>query len=165
MYSADIHPIFPSKAPRTIPNANSLIEGGGNDEVLLGVELGAHDVVVVARHGAEQRAVLPVPYPNRLVVTSTNNPRELVVEEDGANVVQVAVKGKEAAPSLERPDLDLVVVTARYEERLWGICVSYGRYLESAHRGNRELTCVLWKSTPLTGPSCSSNRSIRVPMR
>ena len=109
---------FPAKAPRTIPNANSLVEGGGNDEVLLGMELGAHDVVVVARHGAEQGAVLPVPYPNRLVVTSTDNPRKLVVEEDGADVVQVAVECKEAAPSLERPDLDLVVVTARYEEGL-----------------------------------------------
>ena len=96
-----IHLILSSKVPRTIPNANSLIEGGGNDEVLLGVELGAHDVVVVARHGAEQGAVLPVPYPDRLVVTTTDNPRELMVEEDGTNVIQVAVEGKEAAPSLE----------------------------------------------------------------
>lgn len=118
VHPVDIHPIFSSKAPRTIPNANSLIERGGNDEVFLGMELGAHDVVVVACHCAEQRAVLPVPYPDRLVVTSTDNPRELVVEEDGTNVVQVAVEGKEAAPSLKGPDLDLVVVTAGNEERL-----------------------------------------------
>lgn len=118
---------FPShllvRAPRTIPNANGLIEGGGNDEVLLGVELGAHDVVVMTRHGAEKGAVLPVPYPDCLVVTGTDNPRELMVEEDGTDVVQVAVEGEEAAPSLEGPDLDLVVVTARYEERLYWIYV------------------------------------------
>jgi hypothetical protein len=41
-----------------------------------------------------------------------------VVEEDGADIVEMAIEGEEAATSLERPDLDLVVVTTGYEERL-----------------------------------------------
>jgi hypothetical protein len=41
-----------------------------------------------------------------------------VVEEDGADIVEMAVEGEEAATSLERPDLDLVIVTTGHEERL-----------------------------------------------
>jgi hypothetical protein len=41
-----------------------------------------------------------------------------VVEEDGADVVEMAVEGEETAAGLVRPDLDLVVVTTRHEEGL-----------------------------------------------
>jgi hypothetical protein len=36
--------------PRDVPNANRLIERGGNDKVLLRVELSAHGVMVMASH-------------------------------------------------------------------------------------------------------------------
>lgn len=49
------------------------------------------------------------------VVGAAHYPRELVVEEDGPDIVQVAVQCEETSPSLVRPDLDLVVVTARHE--------------------------------------------------
>lgn len=51
-----------------------------------------------------------------------------MVEEDGADIVEMAVEGEEAAASLERPDLDLVVVTTGNEERLClvEIDTSYG---------------------------------------
>ena len=35
--------------PRNVPNADGLVEGGGENEVVLRVELRAHDVVVVPR--------------------------------------------------------------------------------------------------------------------
>lgn len=38
---------------RNIPNAHGLVEGGGRDQVFLGVKLRAHYVVVVAGHGAD----------------------------------------------------------------------------------------------------------------
>ena len=41
-----------------------------------------------------------------------------MVEEDSADIVEMAVQGEETATSLKRPDLDLVVVTTRYEEGL-----------------------------------------------
>lgn len=41
-----------------------------------------------------------------------------MVEEDGSDIVKMAVEGEQAAPGLVGPDLDLVVVTARDEERL-----------------------------------------------
>jgi len=41
-----------------------------------------------------------------------------VVEEDGADIVKMAIEGEEAATSLKRPDLDLVVVTTGHEEGL-----------------------------------------------
>jgi len=34
------------------------------------------------------------------------------MEEDGSDVVKMAVKGEEASSSLVRPDFDLIVVTA-----------------------------------------------------
>jgi len=37
----------------TIPHTNGLVKGGRNNEILLGVELGTHDVVVVACHCAD----------------------------------------------------------------------------------------------------------------
>ena len=41
-----------------------------------------------------------------------------MVEEDGPNVIQVAIEGEETSSALIRPDLDLVVVPTRYEQRL-----------------------------------------------
>ena len=41
-----------------------------------------------------------------------------MVEEDGPNVIQVAIESEEASSALIRPDLDLVVVPTRYEQRL-----------------------------------------------
>ncbi len=63
-------------------------------------------------------AVLPVPYPDGLVVTGTNDPGELVVEENGSNVIQVPIQREQTPPGLQGPDLDLVVVTPRNEEGL-----------------------------------------------
>jgi hypothetical protein len=65
-----------------------------------------------------QRAVLPVPDANGLIVRGRDDPGKLVMEEDSADIVEMAIEGEEAATSLERPDLDLVVVTTGNEERL-----------------------------------------------
>lgn len=96
------------------------------------------------------------------VVGATQYPRQLMVEEDGADIVQVAVECEQASSSLVGPDLDLVVVAARDEPALVSVYSSGWRVRVGmdAHNG-----CVLWKSTPRTGPSCSSKRSMRVPMR
>lgn len=40
------------------------------------------------------------------------------MEENGSDIVEVAVQREQASPGLIRPDLDLVVVTARDEEGL-----------------------------------------------
>lgn len=40
------------------------------------------------------------------------------MEENGANVIKVAIQGEETASCLIRPNLDLVIVTAGYEEGL-----------------------------------------------
>lgn len=65
-----------------------------------------------------QATVLPVPDSNGLIIGGGQNPRKLVVEEDGSHVVEMAVECEEASPSLIRPDFDLVIVTTRYKERL-----------------------------------------------
>jgi hypothetical protein len=41
-----------------------------------------------------------------------------VVEKDSSNIVQMSIECKETSPSLVGPDFDLVVIGARYEERL-----------------------------------------------
>ena len=38
-----------------------------------------------------------------------------MVEENGAYVIQMAIKGEETSSALIRPDLDLVVIPPRYE--------------------------------------------------
>ena len=38
---------------RDVPNANGLIEGGGNDQVFLGVELSAHHIMVMTGHSTD----------------------------------------------------------------------------------------------------------------
>ena len=131
---------------RNVPHSDRLIERGRDDEIVLWVELGAHGVVVVAGHGAycmekmcqrlpsascyssddgkhgenclTQRSVLPVPYSDGLIVGTRDDPRELVVEEDGAHIIEMATEGEETSPRLQRPDLDLVVVASGDEERL-----------------------------------------------
>jgi len=45
------------------------------------------------------------------IVGAADYPRQFVVEEDGSNIVQVAVEGEQTAPGLIGPDLDLVVIT------------------------------------------------------
>jgi hypothetical protein len=41
-----------------------------------------------------------------------------MMEEDSSNVIEMAIQRKEASSSLVRPDLDLVVIAAGYEEWL-----------------------------------------------
>lgn len=41
-----------------------------------------------------------------------------MVEEDGADIVEMAIQGEETSSCLQRPDLDLVVVSARDKQRL-----------------------------------------------
>ena len=76
------------------------------------MELCAHGVVVVSGHGADERAVLPVPDSDRLIVGTGNDPWEFGVEEDGAHVVQMSVEGEETPPRLVAPHLDLVIISS-----------------------------------------------------
>ena len=64
------------------------------------MELRTHGVVIMTRHGTNQRSVLPVPYADGLVVGATHDPRQLVVEEDGANIIEMAVQREQASPGL-----------------------------------------------------------------
>jgi hypothetical protein len=103
------------------------------------MELGAHSVMIMAGHRADyivvsntarwlkaaeggklhtQRSVLPVPNANRLIIGGRQDPRELMVEENGANVIEMTVQCEKTSSRLVGPDFDLVVVTTRYEKRL-----------------------------------------------
>ena len=70
---------------------------------------------------AQTAPLVKVPQPQRLIVTSTQYPRELGgigVKLDGADVVQVAEEGEEAATELVVPDFDFVVISAGDDEGL-----------------------------------------------
>ena len=45
-----------SARTRDIPDPHSLVQGGRHNQVLRGVEMGAHHVVAVARQNAEDKA-------------------------------------------------------------------------------------------------------------
>lgn len=62
--------------------------------------------------------VLPIPDAHRLIVTGGHDPRALMVKVDGADVVEMADKSKDAATELVVPDFDLVVIATGHEERL-----------------------------------------------
>ena len=66
-----------------------------------------------------------------LIIGGGDDPWELVVEKDCADVVEVSVQGKETAALLPVPDFDLVVVAARDKERLVRVEInaSHGAYL------------------------------------
>ena len=75
-----------------IPNTDRLVEGSRDDKVVFRMELRTHDIVVVTGHCANssmrqrqlaengrnkltERAVLPVPYPDGLIIGRRNDPR------------------------------------------------------------------------------------------
>ena len=41
-----------------------------------------------------------------------------MMEENGPDIVQMAIEGEETSSRLMRPDLDLVIVSSRHKERL-----------------------------------------------
>ena len=129
------------------------------------MELGAHDVVVVAGEHADALPTLPVPDPHRLVVGGGQDPGVLVVEHGRPDVVKMAQQGEDAPPLLVIPDLenrslkifniivgfylDLVVISSRDKEGLllvevhtpdWPV-VLVKLVQESAHPG-RDETCL-----------------------
>lgn len=72
-----------------------------------------------------------------------------MMEENSSNVIKMAVQRKEASSSLVRPDFDLVIIAARYEERLcfvkvdatdWAIVLLKSIY-QRAHPIIPELDC------------------------
>jgi hypothetical protein len=65
-----------------VPHADRLVERGGDDEVVLGVELRAHDVVVVPCEHGDARARLPVPDADRLVVRGAANKKKRARERE-----------------------------------------------------------------------------------
>lgn len=109
--------MFLSQA-REVPHPDGLIQGTRHDQVLRRMELGAHDVVVVACQTANLGTVLPVPDSDGLVIRRGKNPREVVVEEHGSDEVQVSGQSEEALTGVQGPDLDGVVVTTRDEDWL-----------------------------------------------
>lgn len=82
------------------------------------MELRAHDIVVVARQDRNAVPALPVPNANRLVIRSTDNPGQLLVEKHSPDVVQVAIQRKQTSALLPVPEFDFVVVAARNKHGL-----------------------------------------------
>lgn len=82
------------------------------------MELGAHHVVIVACEDGYALTTLPVPDTYRLVVGTAQNPRVFVVEEGGADVIDVTQKGENAFTLDVVPYFDLIVVASGYEYRL-----------------------------------------------
>lgn len=79
---------------------------------------------------------LPVPDSDRLVVAGTEDPREFVVELDGADVVHVAGEREETSLLLVVPDFQLVVVAPADKQWLRAVerYSSYRPYLN--HRSS-----------------------------
>ena len=66
--------------------------------------------MIVTGQNGDAGARLPVPDADGLVVAGADNPGVLVVELDGADVVEVSEESEEAPVELVVPDLNLVIV-------------------------------------------------------
>lgn len=53
--------------PTEIPDSDALVQTGAHDEILGGVELGTHDIVVVTGEDTDALSGLPIPNPDGLV--------------------------------------------------------------------------------------------------
>lgn len=66
-----------------------------------------------------------------------------MVEENGSDVVEMAVEGEKASSSLVGPDLDLVIVASRNEERLGLVEVDTSNrsivFLEAINQGSHSV--------------------------
>lgn len=82
------------------------------------MKLGTHDIMIVAWQHTDASSALPVPNANRLIVGGRDDPRILVVEHGGADVIQMAQKGEDAALLFVVPYFDFVIVTAGNEQWL-----------------------------------------------
>jgi hypothetical protein len=74
----------------------------------------------MSSHGAYKSSVLPIPYPNSLIVGRRDDPRQLVVEEDSSNVIEMAGEGKKATLGVVIPNFDTVIITTRHKH---GLCL------------------------------------------
>jgi hypothetical protein len=82
------------------------------------MESGTHDVVTMACKDGDDVPVLPIPESYCLVITTGNDPRQLFVEFDGPDIVQVTSECEEALLGLVVPNLDSVVITSTDEHWL-----------------------------------------------
>ena len=69
------------------------------------MELGTHDIVVVAGEDADARPGLPVPDSDGLIIGGRQDPGVLVVEHRRTNVVQMTKQLEQAAFLLVVPNL------------------------------------------------------------
>ena len=97
---------------------DGLVKAGADHKVLGGVELGAHDVVVVAGQDADALSALPVPDPHGLIVRGGQDPWILVMEHSGPDVVKMTQQGEDAASLLVIPHFDLIIISSGDKERL-----------------------------------------------
>jgi hypothetical protein len=72
-----------------VPDAHGLIEGCRDNQIILWVELRAHSIMIMSRHAAYLCAILPIPYSDRLIIGTREDPREFVVEKHGPHVVKM----------------------------------------------------------------------------
>ena len=100
---------------REIPDPDSRIQRGRNNEILLMVELRAHDVVRVAGDNVHTSPALVIPNPHGLVIAGGDNPRQLMMEEGRPDIVDVSFQRKQASLLLVVPHLHHCVVAARHK--------------------------------------------------
>ena len=72
-----------------IPDSDGGIKGATDDEIFLWMELSAHNIMTMTSNDIDASSTLIIPNTHGLIITSGKNPRQLVVEVCGTNVVNV----------------------------------------------------------------------------
>ena len=82
------------------------------------MEMGTHDIMVVACEHCNTTSGLPIPDADRLIIGGTQDPRIFIMKLHRSDVIQMAQQGEDTPPQLVVPDLDLVVITTRDKQGL-----------------------------------------------
>lgn len=65
-----------------------------DDKVIARMKLSAHGVVIMTSHGANERTILPIPYPDGLIIGTRDDPRQFMVKEDSSHIIQMPAQCK-----------------------------------------------------------------------
>lgn len=88
-----------------VPHSHSLIERGGHNDIISGMELGTHYIVVMSSKYTDACTALPVPDTDCLVIWRTQDPWIFMMKHCSANVIQMTEQRKDASSLFVIPHL------------------------------------------------------------
>lgn len=88
-----------------VPHSHSLIKRGGHHNIITGMKLGTHYIVVMSSKYTDACTALPVPDADCLVIWCTQNPWIFMMKHCSADVIQMTKQCEDASSLFIIPHL------------------------------------------------------------